>query len=151
MAQHTFVNTEHRGRFGGDTSSMYMHYILVIVAYIKSTINDIVVVCESIRGSINWRGGGTYLIDKKNNNITNYTGDATHNYVTAGTYTVAISRDFPRIHFNNSGDQSKLISIEQWGTGVWTSIENTFYGCNIIRLHSILTTIRTTHVLKILR
>ena len=76
-------------------------------------------------------GGYNYDVDWGDGNITtNNTGDATHNYVSAGTYTVAISVDFPRIYFNNTGDKSKIMSIEQWGTGVWTSMENAFFGCN---------------------
>ena len=74
--------------------------------------------------------GYNYDVDCGDGNITTgHTGDATHIYVIAGTYTVAISVDFPRIYFNNTGDKNKIISIVQWGTGIWSSMENAFFGC----------------------
>ena len=33
---------------------------------------------------------------------------------------------FPRIYFNNGGDRQKLLTIEQWGTGKWTSMNSAF-------------------------
>ncbi|MGL1886616.1 MAG: BspA family leucine-rich repeat surface protein, partial [Reichenbachiella sp.] len=56
------------------------------------------------------------------------TGDATHNYTTAGTYTVSISGTFPRIYFYNSGDKTKIQTIEQWGNISWGSMDSAFYG-----------------------
>ena len=56
------------------------------------------------------------------------TGDYTCNYAAAGTYTVRIKDNtgagtgFPRIYFNISGDKRKLLTIEQWGKGKWTSM-----------------------------
>ena len=61
---------------------------------------------------------------------TNVTGNITHTYATAGTYTVAITGDFPRIYFNNAGDREKIININQWGDQVWTSMANAFDGCS---------------------
>ena len=58
-----------------------------------------------------------------------YTGAATHTYITAGTYTVSITGDFPRIYFNNEGDKDKIISIDQWGDIAWSSMESAFEGC----------------------
>ncbi len=52
-----------------------------------------------------------------------------------GTYTVRIKDNagdgtgFPRIYFNNGGDKDKLLTIEQWGTGQWTSMAYAFHGC----------------------
>lgn len=60
---------------------------------------------------------------------TGHTGDATHTYISAGTYQVSILGDFPRIYFNNTGDKDKIISIDQWGEIEWTSMENAFLGC----------------------
>ncbi len=57
------------------------------------------------------------------------TGDATHTYTTAGTYTVSITGEFPAIFFNNFGSKEKITSIEQWGTGNWTTMTRAFYGC----------------------
>jgi hypothetical protein len=50
------------------------------------------------------------------------TGDATHIYTAAGTYTVTITGTFPRIYFNNGGDRTKIKSIDQWGSSAWTSM-----------------------------
>jgi surface protein len=66
---------------------------------------------------------------------TGVNGNFTCDYAAAGNYTVRISDNsdvgtgFPRIYFNNTGDMEKLLTIEQWGTGVWTSMESAFYGC----------------------
>ncbi len=67
--------------------------------------------------------------------VTGYTGNASHTYATAGTHTLAISGDFPRIYFNNGAEgqqKTKIKSIEQWGDIAWTSMANAFYGCTSI-------------------
>lgn len=51
----------------------------------------------------------------------------THTYATAGTYTVSITGDFPRLFFNNGGDREKLLTIAQWGAIAWQGLN--FYGC----------------------
>ena len=75
--------------------------------------------------------GYSYDVDwGDGNSDTDVTGDITHTYASAGTYTVAISGDFPRIYFNNEGDGEKLLTVEQWGDIPWTSMERSFYGCS---------------------
>ena len=78
-----------------------------------------------------------YNVDCDNNGTNEangVTGDYTCNYDSPGIYTVAIKDNtgsrtgFPRIYFNNSGDRLKLLTVEQWGTGAWTSMENAFFG-----------------------
>ncbi len=64
------------------------------------------------------------------------TGNATHEYATAGTYTVKIIGDFPRIYFNNSGDKDNILTIEQWGINEWFSFEKAFYGCSNLVLNA---------------
>jgi surface protein len=65
----------------------------------------------------------------------NVTGPYTCNYGNNDTYTIRIQDNtvsgtgFPRIYFNNGGDAEKLLTIEQWGTGLWTSMDRAFYGC----------------------
>ena len=59
-----------------------------------------------------------------------FTGNATIDFPTAGTYQVSISGDFPRIYFNNEGDKAKIQSINQWGDQVWISMSRAFFGCN---------------------
>ena len=46
--------------------------------------------------------GYNYTVDWGDGTVENgFTGNATHAYVTAGTHTVSISGDFPRIYFDN--------------------------------------------------
>jgi surface protein len=77
-------------------------------------------------------GGYNYDVDIDNDGTwdnVGITGGMTCVYVSAGTYTIRIRGTFPRICFNNGGDREKILTIEQWGTGVWTSMANAFHGC----------------------
>jgi len=71
---------------------------------------------------VDWNNDGTF------DDIGVATG-ITHDYGVAGTYTINIRGTFPRIYFNNGGDKLKLMSIEQWGSISWTSMEHAFDGC----------------------
>ena len=73
--------------------------------------------------NVNWGDGG---ID-----TTTYTANVTHTYDEAGTYTVRISGDFPRIYFdagNGDHNSNSIIAINQWGSQQWTSMELAFSG-----------------------
>jgi len=59
-------------------------------------------------------------------------GNITHTYDSPGIYQVTISGLFPRIYFNNSGDNRKILQVKQWGNQSWTSMENAFYGCEYL-------------------
>ena len=75
--------------------------------------------------------GYSYAVDWTNDGVFdefNITGDISHDYGAQGTYTVKIHGDFPRIYFNNTGDKNKIVSVEQWGIGEWTSMNSAFYG-----------------------
>ena len=83
--------------------------------------------------------GYNYNLDCDDDGVheaTGVTGSTTCVYTSPGTYTVRIKDNtgsgtgFPRIYFNNSGDKDKLLTIEQWGTGQWTSMRRAFYGCS---------------------
>jgi surface protein len=83
-------------------------------------------------------GGGynynIYWEDTLNTNINgsllNQTGTISIIFPATGTYRVAISGNFPRIYFNGlNNDRRKIISIEQWGDIVWTSMLSAFKGC----------------------
>uniref|UniRef100_UPI0006E22D08 BspA family leucine-rich repeat surface protein n=1 Tax=Lacinutrix himadriensis TaxID=641549 RepID=UPI0006E22D08 len=77
--------------------------------------------------------GYNYDIDWDNDGVFDdlgVTDNATHTYTTAGTHTVSIREDFPRIYFNNTGDKDKISTIEQWGAIAWQSMEASFYGCS---------------------
>jgi len=73
--------------------------------------------------------------DDGTDDITGATGSVTCDYASAGTYTVRIKDNnedgtgFPRIYFNYGGDKDKLLTIEQWGTGHWTSMGHAFWDC----------------------
>ncbi|MGB0525816.1 MAG: BspA family leucine-rich repeat surface protein, partial [Flammeovirgaceae bacterium] len=64
------------------------------------------------------------------------TGDATHTYASAGTYTVKITRDFPAIFFNGGGDRLKIKTIEQWGSIGWEGMAHAFNGCNGLQVNA---------------
>ncbi|TQO37205.1 gliding motility-associated-like protein [Arenibacter algicola] len=80
--------------------------------------------------------GYSYDVDWENDGIFDdfgVTGDITHDYGIAGTYTVVIKGDFPRIYFYwNIGarDNLKILSIEQWGKIKWTSMQFSFTDCS---------------------
>ena len=92
---------------------------------------------ETYSYDIDWENDGTF-------DEFGVTGDMTHDYGTAGTYTVAIQGDFPRIYFNGIGqiglglgqieilpsEASKIIRVDQWGDIAWTSMEDAFEGCD---------------------
>lgn len=53
-----------------------------------------------------------------------------HIYAAEGTYKISISGSFPNIRFTNTGDRSKVISVDNLGIVGWVSLKNAFYGCN---------------------
>ena len=75
---------------------------------------------------------GAYTVDWGDGRTSaNVTGDQSHAYYYAGTYTVAITGDFEQIYLN--GDlinAPKLQSIEQWGDILWMSMESAFNGAS---------------------
>ena len=69
---------------------------------------------------------------------TTYTGDATHTYATADTYTVVITGTFPRIHFNGTAtSRNKILTVEQWGSTAWSSMENAFNGTSSLTVTAV--------------
>ncbi len=68
---------------------------------------------------------------------TSITGDASHTFTTPGTYTVKIKGDFPRIYINgNFAARDKIISVDQWGTQQWTSMESAFRRCSLLVINA---------------
>lgn len=60
------------------------------------------------------------------------TGDITHTYASAGTYTVSITGSFPGLKFSTFSfqtDNEKLLSVEQWGDIQWQTMEDAFLDC----------------------
>ncbi len=78
---------------------------------------------------VDWDNDGTF-------DDLSQTASATHDYGVAGTYTLAIRGDFPRIYFTNSGDKSKLIDIVQWGIIDWVDFTRAFFGCDSLVAYS---------------
>lgn len=93
--------------------------------------------------------GGTYNYnidcnDDGSDEATGVTGNYTCDYgatglnTGAGTYTIRIEDNagdgtgFPAIFFHNSSanDKDKILTVEQWGTGKWTSMNGAFYGAS---------------------
>ena len=67
------------------------------------------------------------------------TGDHYCVYDTEDSYTIRINGDFPRILFyDGSGPPyaQRLLTIEQWGTINWTSMENAFRGASNLEIHA---------------
>ena len=75
---------------------------------------------------------GVYTVDWGDGSTSaNLTGDQSHAYGDAGTYTIAITGNFERIRLNGDPDNApKLQSIEQWGDVRWTSMESAFSGAS---------------------
>ena len=70
--------------------------------------------------TVNWGDGDT----------TAASGSVSHTYGTAGDYTIQITGELTRFHLNNAADASKLVSIDQWGTASWTTMNNAFSGAS---------------------
>jgi surface protein len=76
---------------------------------------------ETYNYSIDWGDGDT---------DTGVTGETTHTYSTAGTYTVTITGDFPAIYFYDYPNEAdKILTIEQWGGIKWKSMVGAFVDC----------------------
>ena len=88
---------------------------------------------EAYNYNVDCNNDGTY-------EATAQTGSYTCSYAAAGTYTVRIQDNtglgtgFPRFYANQSGDAQKLLTIAQWGTGKWTSMNSAFKGCNALTM-----------------
>ena len=51
-----------------------------------------------------------------------------------GQYEVQIAGEFPRIIFLIGGDKEKILTVEQWGSIAWTSMDGAFSGCSNLRV-----------------
>jgi len=77
--------------------------------------------------NVDWNNDGTF-------DEFGLTGDVTHDFGVAGTYTIRIQGTFPQISFSGVGDRLKILSVDQWGTGVWASMEASFSGCENLQV-----------------
>ncbi|WP_422105423.1 BspA family leucine-rich repeat surface protein [Winogradskyella sp.] len=72
--------------------------------------------------SVNW-GDGTVEVG--------LTGDAIHEYMLPGTYTVSIVGDFGTLFMSpESFDVSALQEVQQWGSITWESLAGAFFQCS---------------------
>ena len=84
--------------------------------------------------------GYNYDVDWDNDGVfdqTGITGNITHDFGTAGTYTIRIQGDFPQIYFHNEFDKDKILSVDQWGNQIWTSMASAFWGCSNLEENAI--------------
>ena len=84
---------------------------------------------ETYNYDVDWDNDGTF-------DEFGLTGNVTHDFGIAGTYTVAIQGDFPRIYFNNGGDRRKIVSVEQWGNIAWSSMNSAFFNCSNLNINA---------------
>jgi surface protein len=71
---------------------------------------------------INWGDGNTeFILDDSM---------AIHTYADTGTYRVSLYGTIETFGFNNSGDKTKLITVESYGPLTLTSAGGAFYGCS---------------------
>jgi surface protein len=89
--------------------------------------------------TIDFPGGYNYEVDWDNDGTfddTGVTGDISHNYGVAGTYTVRIKGTFPSIFFANTtiNDKDKIISVDQWGNIAWQSMYKSFEGASNLHI-----------------
>lgn len=80
---------------------------------------------ETYNYTVDW-GDGT--------SDTHVTGNMVHTYAEPGIYEVSIIGQFPRIYFNyypeDDKDYEKLLTVEQWGSILWTSMRGAFSKCS---------------------
>ena len=70
--------------------------------------------------TVDWGDGQTATTD--------IVESVSHTYATAGNHTVQITGDLKRFYQGTADDASKLVSLDQWGTASWASMENAFRG-----------------------
>ena len=73
--------------------------------------------------------GYNYDVDWNNDGVfeeIGITGDVTHDFGVAGTYTIRIRGQFDRILFGSGTDKEKIIAVEQWGNLTWRTFNAAF-------------------------
>ena len=70
---------------------------------------------ETYNFDVDWDNDGIF-------DTVGVTGDITHDFGVADTFTIRIQGTFPRIFFNFTGDRKKILSVDQWGNIAWTSM-----------------------------
>lgn len=97
-----------------------------IITWKTTTNNKEIYIGAASKCHVDW-GDGT--------SSKNITGNVVHTYNKVGTYTVKVSADsltlyFTEYAYNTFTENTKLLSIEQWGSIKWTTMANAFLGCS---------------------
>ncbi|WP_299312279.1 BspA family leucine-rich repeat surface protein [uncultured Aquimarina sp.] len=76
-----------------------------------------------------------YNVDWNNDGVVDesgITGDITHTFDINEEHTIRITGIFPAIQFDNIplDESDKIISVDQWGTGIWLSMDAAFADCS---------------------
>ena len=85
---------------------------------------------ETYNYDVDWDNDGNW-------DVSNVTGDFTHDFGIAGTYTIRIRGSFPRIYFTNhwESDSRKILSVDNWGSIQWNSMESAFRSCRYLSIN----------------
>ncbi|MCB0372899.1 MAG: BspA family leucine-rich repeat surface protein [Muricauda sp.] len=81
-----------------------------------------------------------YFIDWGDGTVEHLTQqNPTHQYITSGSYIVAIKGQFPSINMKETGpaNREKLSSIDEWGTVNWKSFAYAFYQCKNMEYNAV--------------
>lgn len=84
--------------------------------------------------------GGPYDVDWDNDGTFDefgLSGSATHDYGVTETVTIRIQGAYDSIRFFNGGDRLKILSIDQWGTNSWVSMNASFFGAENLQVPAI--------------
>jgi len=80
---------------------------------------------RTINFTIDWGDGSSV------DTITAHDDDTSHEYGTAGTYTITMAGIISGFYFANGGSKTKIKTITQWGT-LNLSLNQAFWGCNAL-------------------
>jgi len=81
--------------------------------------------------------GGPYDVDWDNDGIFDefgLSGQVTHDFLVADTYTIRIRGVYDSIRFDFAGDRLKILSLDQWGTNLWTTMTDAFRGASNLQV-----------------
>lgn len=94
---------------------------------------------QSYNFDIDWGDGNTETITTNT--------PQTHEYGTAGTYTIQIggvNKTFPRQKFGGLGDRRKILDIMNWGLIVFNSMDGSYNGCSNLTISATDTALTST-------
>lgn len=103
-----------------------------VTTWQTSKLNETITIPTAGKGynyAIDWDNDGKF--DQEN-----ITGNASYEYKTPGIHTIRIKGDFPRIFINKGSEKGKIVSVEQWGTGIWASMEKAFFGAFFLKINA---------------